>query len=110
MYLASISHPITSGSFTMDRIANNFPAGGAVRLCSGSMYSRRAVTIFNHSNASLYISPRQDVTGSAAGNFMVKITSGSYYEMLTPVYLHEIWGAWDGAGGSALVVDFQASE
>lgn len=110
MYLASISHPIVSGSLTMDRIANPFPGGGSVRLCSGSMYSRRGVTIYNHSNASLYISPRPGVTGSAAGNFMVKITSGSYYEMLSPVYVHEIYGAWDGAGGSALIVDFQASE
>lgn len=109
MFTPTVSAPIQSGSYVSYRVVNNFPSGSAMLILSGNMSGRRGATIYNHSAASLYLAPWQSVTGSAT-NFMVKLPSASYYELPAPVYLDRIWGAWDGAGGSAMVVDFQGDE
>ncbi len=104
-YLPSFSAPILSGSLIGPA---RVPASVTpVLLLSGSMTGRRAASIFNHSSASLYISPKPAVT---VNNFYVKLTSGSYFELQNPVYTDEVWGVWDGANGWALMVDFQSSE
>ncbi len=70
---------------------------------SASRDQRAGGTIFNHSANSLYLklggSPYPSVT-----NFDVKMSSGSYYEMLRPPYQGEIYGVWDATGGYAMVM------
>jgi hypothetical protein len=78
-----------------------------VLILSGSTYSRRAATVFNHGSASLYLGVDANVS---VNNFYVKITSGSFYDMEKPVTTHEIWGVWDGANGWAMITDRRSGE
>lgn len=78
-----------------------------VLILSGSSLSRVKATVFNHSSASLYLSTQPS---ASAQFFWVKLTSGSYFEVPDPGYIHEVYGAWDGANGYAMITDHQAND
>lgn len=75
-------------------------------ILSASSEERAHASIFNHSPNSLFLK-FGGVTGMTStggtGLFTVKLTSGSYYELPKPIWQGEIYGAWDAAGGFALV-------
>ena len=104
MFAPSNFTPLGSGSFQLYRI----PAVTTPTLFfSGSSYGRRGGTVFNHAAGALYLSTQPS---ASAQLFFVKLTSGSYYELDKPAYTGEIWGAWDAAGGFAMVIDKQSTE
>jgi len=109
MFVPSIFAPIVSGSYEFYRVTSPAVVGAPVLILSSST-GRRAASITNHSNVTMYIAPWTSVTGSVAGGFWVKLTSGSYFELPTPVYTGPIYAAWDGQGGVTMVVDFKSEE
>lgn len=104
MYLPSMTAPIQSGSLTAYRVA---ASATPVMILSGGMTNRRVATIYNHSNASLFIGPFPEV---GVTRFMTKITSGSHFTMPNPIYVGPVYGVWDAAAGHAMIVDFNSSE
>jgi hypothetical protein len=81
------------------------PASTSAQLIlSASQDGRVHGSIFNDSGATLFLS----FGGSnvaVVGQFDVKITSASYFELPKPaVYQGEIWGVWDATGGWAHVL------
>lgn len=104
MFAPSNFSPLGSGSYVMSRVpATTTPS----LIFSGSSFGRRGGTVFNHAAGALYLSTQPS---ASAQLFFVKLTSGSYYELDKPSYTGEIWGAWDAAGGYAMVIDKQSSE
>lgn len=83
----------------------------SVLILSGSV-QRRGATVFNHSNASLYLRyvPGPQLSPSASlAQFAVKLSSGSYFEV--PVaYCGQVHGIWDAQNGFAYVIDFSSGE
>lgn len=80
----------------------------AVNILSASLSNNRTMaTIFNHGNASLYMSFGGTPT---INDFDVKIGSASYYELPTfPVWQDAVTGIWDSANGFAMINDFTGS-
>jgi hypothetical protein len=79
-----------------------------ILLLSASQDERAHASIFNHSVNALYLKFGGSggmATSGSTGIFNVKLTSGSLYELPKPIWQGEIWGAWDAAGGFALVVE-----
>ena len=79
------------------------PNNGLEALILSSSQFRAHASIFNHSNATLHL--RFGSSASLPNGFDVKLTSGSYYEMPKPIYTGPVYGAWDAAGGFALVLE-----
>jgi hypothetical protein len=77
----------------------------AVLVLSASQSERAHASIFNHSNASLFIKFGSSAGVGPTGLFDHKITSGTLYELPKPTWQGEIWGAWDATGGFALVLE-----
>lgn len=108
--LGSKEFPITvvdaeaSGSIWRGRVSGG--SGASVLLLSSSE-SRVHASIFNHSNASLFIG--FDHPSVNVASFDVKLSSGSYFELPRPVYVGRIWGIWDASGCTAMVVDLSGS-
>lgn len=76
--------------------------GVGVLILSASQ-SRAHASVFNHSNAGLHL--RFGSSASLPTGFDVKLGSASYYELPKPVYVGPVFGAWDAAGGFALVLE-----
>ena len=104
MFAAAHLTPVHSGSWVVGRVASS---ATPVLLLTGSAYGRKDAAIFNHSSASLYISPDQHVS---TGSFALKLTSGSYYELPKPIYTDKVWGVWDGVNGFAMVSEKNSTE
>lgn len=81
-------------------------AGIGVLILSGSQIRAHA-SVFNHANASLHL--RFGASASLPAGFDVKLTSASYYELPKPIYTGPVYGAWDAAGGFALVLELAKS-
>jgi hypothetical protein len=77
-------------------------------LVLSASYGRGHASIFNHSVNTLHLkfgSNAGMATSGSNGIFDVKLTSGSYYELPKPIWQGEVWGAWDAAGGWAMVLE-----
>lgn len=70
-----------------------------VLLLAGNV-TKRTFTIFNNSEANLYVKFAAGITSSF---FNFRIPKNGYYESPLPTYSGEIWGMWDSATGTALV-------
>lgn len=85
------------------------PAGvGVVLILSASQNERAHASIFNHANGTLHLkfgASASMAIGGGGGIFNVKLTSGSYYELPKPTWQGEVYGAWDVAGGFAMVLE-----
>lgn len=112
MLHSSYHKPIISGSANSTSVGpDRVPSSTSPQLIlsgsAGSFGSRRFATIYNHSNAALYLSPKSTVT---VNSFSVKLSSGSYFEMVPPVYDGPVYGVWDAANGWAMVTDYRDDE
>lgn len=76
---------------------------GVGALILSSSQTRAHASVFNHSNATLHL--RFGSSATLPTGFDVKLTSASYYELPKPVYTGPVFGAWDAAGGFALVLE-----
>lgn len=63
---------------------------------------RKGVTFFNHGSAALYLKLG---VGATVNDFTVKLSSGSYFEMILPMYSGSITGTWDTANGSVKITE-----
>lgn len=91
-----------SGSDSHARVASST---GLTLILSASEGRTRA-SVFNHSSAGLYLSARPEVS---VNFFDVKLSSGSYYELPSPVWRGAVYGVWDAANGWAMVTDMTGS-
>lgn len=101
-YAPGYSSTSPSGSDAHWKVA----AATAPALILSASFDRSHASIFNHSVNALYLrfgNGRVDQL-SVTGAFDVKVTSGSYYELPKPIWTGEVWGIWDAAGGSAMVL------
>lgn len=101
--IAQFSTTAVSGSDSHYKIpASTSP----VLILSSSQDVRVHASIFNDSAASLYITfgGGPPTSLSVTGTYDVKISSASYFELPKPIYVGEIWGIWDAAGGWARVL------
>jgi hypothetical protein len=64
--------------------------------------ARLTATIFNNSNATLYVSL---AATSSATNFTTLLTPSAYYELPVPIYTGVVSGIWSKANGSAYMTE-----
>ena len=64
--------------------------------------SRKGLTVYNDSSASLYLGSSSSMTTSA---FIVKMAAGDYYEFPFG-YVGAVYGLWSSATGAARVTEF----
>lgn len=65
--------------------------------------NRLRVSFFNHSSAALFL---KFGDGASTTDFSVKLSSGSYYETVTPTHTGSITGMWDAAVGSVKITKY----
>lgn len=100
-----------SGSDQHWRVATNT---SKQLILSASQDDRSHASIFNNSNATLYLRIGNNAgmaVSGALGAYDVKLTSGSYFEMPKPIHEGEVWGVWDAdqPGGFAMVLQLGVS-
>lgn len=93
---ANAASPATAASLT------NVASSATNVTLKAANASRRGLTIFNDSEAVLYV--KFGATASAS-SFTVKIAAGGYYEMPLPIYVGIVDGIWASANGNARVTE-----
>lgn len=94
----------TSGSIWRGSAA--IGTGAGVLLLSASE-GRTYASIFNHSNASLFVG--YDYPGVSSSSFDVKLASGSYFELPRPIWRGRVWAVADAAASVAMMLDVSGS-
>lgn len=95
----------SSGSIWRGRATGGNGAG--VLLLSASEHRVHA-SIFNHSNAALFIG--YDHPAVSSMSFDAKLVSGSYFELPRPIWQGAVYGVWDAAGSVAMMLDISGSQ
>lgn len=109
-FLGSKTTPITvidagsSGSIWRGRAV--IGVGAPVLVLSASD-GRTHASIFNHTNASLFLG--YDHPGLSTSSFDVKLASGSYYELPRPVWRGPVYAISDAASSVAMMLDISGS-
>ena len=79
-----------------------------VLILSASQEQRTHASIFNDAAGGLSLkfggSAGMANSGSSAGIYDVRLTSGTYFELPKPIWEGEVWGVWDTVGGFARVL------
>jgi len=95
-----------SGSDSHWRVPQN---STRVLILSASQDVRAHASVFNNSNATLFLKFGSNVgmaVSGGAGLYDVKLSSASYFELPKPMWQGEVWGVWDTdlPAGSALIL------
>lgn len=64
-------------------------------------------SIFNHTNASIYIGADHGTVQT--GSFDVKLASGSYFELPRPIWRGAVYGVSDAANSQVFMLDISGS-
>ena len=107
MMANEILNPVSSASLDVRAI----PASATSKLILSASEHRAGAVFYNHSPASLYLRYSQNMDYSASVDlFTVKLASGSYFEMLNPVYRGQVHGIWDDADGVVMVTNLDVMD
>lgn len=98
MYAPNYMTAVLSGNLSHARVAGNTSTTNILSASTGRVHA----SVFNHSNASLYLKFEGVAT---INDFDVKLSSGSYFELPKPIYQGVVNGVWDSANGFAMILD-----
>lgn len=107
-FLGTNSYPMVINSAGISGSNKHYRIQSSVtpQLILSASDKRQYASVFNHGNASLYISFGEVPTTSM---FNVKLGSGSFFEIQTPIWRAEVYGVWDAENGFAMVNDVSGS-
>ena len=95
---ADVIKPVLSESISLKLMSASITSQ---QLLTAS-FQRRLATFYNHSAHDLFLSFGSTATPTY---FTVKLQSGSFYELMKPVYQGTIHGVWSAATGSCMVTE-----
>ncbi len=93
----------SSGSVWRGRVT----VGASPTMILSSSLGRTHASVFNHSNASIFLGYDFPAVGTSL--FDIKLASGSYYELPRPIWRGALWAVADVAGAVVMLLDISGS-